>query len=125
MLHLNGKGDKSDDVTSITGSIPSHDDHEDDNVPGMPTNVGAIDLPSVGNKADQTIRLETKSGEMLTVEYQLQFYTPNSLIFHPLVSPVLSYLGGLPPLLFIASEKEALRDEIIYWWVVATPGESY
>lgn len=115
MLHLNGKGDKSDDVTSITGSIPSHDDHEDDNVPGMPTNVGAIDLPSsVGNKADQTIRLETKSGEMLTVEYQLQFYTPNSLIFHPLVSPVLSYLGGLPPLLFIASEKEALRDEIIY-----------
>ncbi|EEB87870.1 hypothetical protein MPER_14599, partial [Moniliophthora perniciosa FA553] len=33
---------------------------------------------------------------------------------HPLVSPALSYLGGLPPLFFIASDKEVLRDEIIY-----------
>jgi acetyl esterase/lipase len=33
---------------------------------------------------------------------------------HPLVSPALSYLGGLPPLLFIAGDREVLRDEIIY-----------
>jgi len=116
MVHLNGKGDKNDDVISITDSILSYNDHEDNKAPGMPINVGAIAFPpSVDNKADQTIRLETKSGEMLTVEHQLQFYTPNSLVSHPLISPVLSYLGGLPPLLFIASEKEALRDEIIYW----------
>lgn len=115
LVHLNGKGDKSDDVISITDSIPSYNDHEDSKAPGMPIKVGAIAFPSsVDNNTDQTIRLETESGEMLSVEHQLQFYTPNSLVSHPLVSPVLSYLGGLPPLLFIASEKEALRDEIIY-----------
>lgn len=32
----------------------------------------------------------------------------------PLVSPVLGYLGGLPPLLVIASDAEVLRDEIVY-----------
>jgi hypothetical protein len=29
-------------------------------------------------------------------------------------SPALGYLGGLAPLLFIASDKEVLRDEILY-----------
>ena len=41
-------------------------------------------------------------------------YAPNYLLDPPLVSPVVSYLGGLPPLLVIASDKEVLRDEIIY-----------
>lgn len=36
---------------------------------------------------------------------------------HPLVSPALGYLGGLPPLFFIASDKEVLRDEIIFAFV--------
>ncbi|KIJ31266.1 hypothetical protein M422DRAFT_186194 [Sphaerobolus stellatus SS14] len=44
----------------------------------------------------------------------MQFYTSNSLLLHPLVSPALGYLGGLPPLFVIASDKEVLRDEIIY-----------
>ena len=34
---------------------------------------------------------------------------------HPLVSPILQpSLGGLPPLLIIAGDKEVLRDEILY-----------
>jgi len=54
------------------------------------------------------------NGEIVEVREQLQFYTQNSLLCHPLVSPAMAYLGGLPPLMFIAGDKEVLRDEIIY-----------
>ena len=43
---------------------------------------------------------------------------------HPLVSPALGYLGGLPPLFVVAGDKEVLRDEIIFMSVfsrLATP----
>jgi acetyl esterase/lipase len=81
----------------------------------MPVNVGATAaLPSVDKKEDQAIRLLTNSGELLVIEEQVHMYVQNSLLGHPLVSPALSYLGGLPPLLFIASDKEVLRDEAIY-----------
>lgn len=56
----------------------------------------------------------TVNGETVHVDRQIQLYCPNSLLVHPLVSPVLGYLGGLPPLFIIAGEKEVLRDEIIY-----------
>lgn len=45
---------------------------------------------------------------------QIQLYTTNDLLSHPYVSPALGYLGGLCPLLVIASDKELLRDEIVY-----------
>ncbi|KAG8221217.1 hypothetical protein J3R82DRAFT_1377 [Butyriboletus roseoflavus] len=81
----------------------------------MPVDVGATaSLPSVDEKENQTISLETKSGEQLKIDSQVHLYTQNSLLGHPLVSPALSYLGGLPPLFIIASDKEVLRDEIIY-----------
>ena len=51
------------------------------------------------------------------IKEQVHFYTVNSLLRHPLVSPALSYLGDLPPLLFIAGDKEVLRDEVIYTFV--------
>ena len=51
---------------------------------------------------------------MLKVEEQIHMYAPNYLLDHPLVSPVMSYLGGLPPLLVIAGDGEVLRDEIMY-----------
>jgi acetyl esterase/lipase len=35
----------------------------------------------------------------------------------PFVSPAMGYLGGLPPLLIIASDAEVLRDEIVYVYV--------
>lgn len=63
---------------------------------------------------DQTISLRTATGKLLKIEEQVQMYTPNYLLTHPLVSSVLSYLGGLPPLLIIVSDKEVIRDEIIY-----------
>ncbi|KAI0260171.1 hypothetical protein BC834DRAFT_973673 [Gloeopeniophorella convolvens] len=49
---------------------------------------------------------------------QFQFYTENRLLRHPLVTPALAYLGGLPPLFFIAGDGEVLRDEIIYTQVL-------
>jgi len=81
-----------------------------------PLNVGStasLPLPGVLD-ADQTISLHTSDGKNIEVKQQVQLYAPNGLLNHPLVSPALSYLGGLPPLLFIAGDREVLRDEIIY-----------
>ncbi|KAK0225287.1 Alpha/Beta hydrolase protein [Armillaria fumosa] len=65
------------------------------------------------------------SGEALKIEWQMHPYAQNSLLKHPLVSPALSYLGGLPPLLIIASGKEVLCDEIIYTAHKAAKPEKY
>ncbi|KAH0588833.1 hypothetical protein H2248_004632 [Termitomyces sp. 'cryptogamus'] len=83
---------------------------------GQPVDVGATtSLPtSDPQHIDQTVSLVARSGEILSTSNQLHLYTQNSLLAHPLVSPVVSYLGGLPPLLFIVSDREVLRDEIIY-----------
>ncbi|CAE6373167.1 unnamed protein product [Rhizoctonia solani] len=62
-------------------------------------------------------------GQMRTVKSQIQFYAQNHQLTHPLVSPALGYLGGLPPLFVLASDKEVLRDEIIY--VQAANPEKY
>jgi len=82
----------------------------------MPVNVGAtspMPMP-IPEPPNHTIELTTAGGEKLMTDAQLHMYAPNNLLVHPLVSPALSYLGGLPPLLFIASDKEVLRDEILY-----------
>ncbi|PFH52167.1 hypothetical protein AMATHDRAFT_140737 [Amanita thiersii Skay4041] len=81
----------------------------------IPVNVGSTTaVPSLDPDHNQTITLATETNEKLIIKTQVHMYTTNSLIAHPLVSPAFSYLGGLPPLLFIASDKEVLRDEIIY-----------
>ncbi|KAK0462404.1 Alpha/Beta hydrolase protein [Desarmillaria tabescens] len=67
----------------------------------------------------------TDSGEILKIEWQMHPYAQNSLLRHPLISPVLSYLGGLPPLLIIASGKEVLCDEIVYTAHKAAEPEKY
>ena len=79
-------------------------------------NVGSTaSLPPAGDlDASQSIVLRTPDGEVIEVAEQVQLYAPNGLLKHPLISPVLSYLGGLPPLYIIAGDKEVLRDEIIY-----------
>ncbi|GKT46547.1 AB hydrolase superfamily protein [Colletotrichum spaethianum] len=59
----------------------------------------------------------TINGELITVkdQIQLQLYTTNALLSHPLVSPVMQpTLGGLPPLLIMVGGGEVLRDEQIY-----------
>jgi len=71
-------------------------------------------------KLDQTLRVKGQGGNHLEITHQIQLYTTNPLLKHPLVSPVLAYLGGLPPLFVIASDREALRDEIIYTLVNLT-----
>ena len=73
--------------------------------------------PSSDRSRSQKIVITTESGDTIEINEQLHFYAQNSLLSHPLISPVNSYLGGLPPLLFIAGDKEVLRDEVIYWFV--------
>ena len=54
-------------------------------------------------------------GKLVTLKDQIQMYTQNKLLSHPLVSPVLQpSLGGLPPLLVMTGGGELLRDEQIY-----------
>lgn len=75
----------------------------------------AADTLTAQDPESQTIYSRpNESGEALKIEWQMHPYAQNSLLKHPLVSPVLSYLGGLPPLLVIASGREVLCDEIIY-----------
>ncbi|KAF7296117.1 Abhydrolase-3 domain-containing protein [Mycena kentingensis (nom. inval.)] len=73
----------------------------------------------------ERVSLTTASGEVLTIDHQVHLYTKNSLIGHPLVSGALSYLGGLPPLLIIASDREVLRDEVVYTAHRAANPEKY
>ncbi|KAJ9106187.1 hypothetical protein QFC21_001331 [Naganishia friedmannii] len=54
------------------------------------------------------------AGKPVTIRSQIQLYATNDQLSQPLVSPVMGYLGGLPPLLVIASDAEVLRDEILY-----------
>jgi len=85
------------------------------NTSELPIDVGATtQVPPIDPEHNETILLTTESGESLRIDKQVHLYAQNSQLVHPLISPVLSYLGGLPPLLFIASDKEVLRDEIIY-----------
>ena len=54
-------------------------------------------------------------GKLVEIKDQIQTYTTNQLISHPLVSPVLTpILGGLPPLMILTGGGEVLRDEQIY-----------
>lgn len=54
-------------------------------------------------------------GEDVRIKDQIQMYTTNELLDHPLVSPIMQpTLGGLPPLLIMAGGGEILRDEQIY-----------
>lgn len=96
-----------------------------------PVGVASTALPVIDIlEVDHGVSLQTDTGETVEATQQIQLYAPNDLLKHPLVSPALSYLGDLPPLLFIAGDREVLRDEIIYtcdllpltfWFVVTHP----
>ncbi|KAH9944756.1 lipase/ esterase [Amylocystis lapponica] len=81
---------------------------------GSTTSLPTQDADHDNHVRTQRIELRAANGEELVIDAQLQMYTPNYLLTHPLVSPAVSYLGGLPPLHVIVCEKEVLRDEIIY-----------
>ena len=82
-------------------------------------------IPCVIDGQNQTVALKLEDGETLNVDSQIQFYAPNDLLYHPLISHCRAYLGGLPPLFFIAGDKEVLRDEIIYTWVSSLPSFTF
>ena len=71
-------------------------------------------MANAAGERDETIRCVSENGEVFTITEQIHLYTPNHMLVHPLVSPVLGYLGGLPPLFVIAGDAEVLRDEVIY-----------
>ncbi|KAL9084888.1 MAG: hypothetical protein Q9165_007841 [Trypethelium subeluteriae] len=57
----------------------------------------------------------TLDGKTVRLKDQIQLYTTNQILTHPLVSPVLQpSLGGLPPLLIQVGGGELLRDEQVY-----------
>ncbi|KPI45982.1 AB hydrolase superfamily protein C4A8.06c [Cyphellophora attinorum] len=55
------------------------------------------------------------NNKLVLIQEQIQLYTTNALLSHPLVSPILQpSLGGLPPLCILVGGGEMLRDEQIY-----------
>jgi acetyl esterase/lipase len=67
---------------------------------------------SIGPKSMLSLRLDDT---LIEIKDQIQLYTPNHMLTHPLVSPALQpSLGGLPPLLIQVGGGELLRDEQIY-----------
>ena len=60
------------------------------------------------------VRVTSEHGTPVEIRNQIKLYTTNDLLIHPLISPALAYLGGLPPLFFVASKREVLRDEIVF-----------
>lgn len=81
---------------------------------GTATNDGtgpaANTVPGAGH--DLSIMID---GNLVEIKDQIQMYAHNSLISHPLVSPILEpSLGGLPPMLIMVGGGEMLRDEQIY-----------
>jgi acetyl esterase/lipase len=54
-------------------------------------------------------------GHVVEIKEQIQMYTTNDMLSHPLVSPVLQpSLGGLPPMLIQVGGAELLHDEQVY-----------
>ncbi|KAI1625122.1 esterase/lipase [Exophiala viscosa] len=54
-------------------------------------------------------------GKHVVLKDQIQMYTTNQLLAHPLVSPALQpSLGALPPICILTGGGEILRDEQIY-----------
>lgn len=75
-----------------------------------------LGIPTVTDVADATTCLSLHiDGERVEIKEQIQIYTTNDLLAHPLVSPIMQpTLGGLPPLLIMVGGGEMLRDEQIY-----------
>lgn len=64
-------------------------------------------------QCEEPLNLEV-DGEAVAIDTQIQLYATNGQLRHPWVSPVVGYLGGLPPLFICCGANEVLRDEIIY-----------
>lgn len=103
------------DMKSRKKSRPDIDD-EDEDISALPhtnpkkNNVSALPLVAFGQPLSMLI-----DGRPVELKDQIQMYTTNELLAHPLVSPVMQpSLGGLPPMLIQTGGAELLRDEQIY-----------
>ncbi|KAI0459231.1 hypothetical protein F5B21DRAFT_343701 [Xylaria acuta] len=71
--------------------------------------------PPIESRAETTYLSIHIDGKEVLLKDQIQMYTTNGLLSHPLVSPIMQpSLGGLPPLLIMTGGGEFLRDEQIY-----------
>lgn len=94
------------------------DDEVDEEVSALPQSRGkrkeesitALPMPQFGHPLSIVV-----DGKTIDMREQIQMYTTNELLSHPLVSPVMQpSLGGLPPMLIQVGGAELLRDEQIY-----------
>ena len=93
--------------------VDDDDDDDDDEEEAKPTRARkqpVYTAPLFGNNLGIVL-----DGKTIEMKEQLQLYTTNELLAHPLVSPVIQpSLGGLPPMLIQIGGAELLRDEQIY-----------
>ncbi|OAA64195.1 lipase esterase family protein [Niveomyces insectorum RCEF 264] len=80
------------------------------------TDVGDTDAAwHVQLEANRLSLLAAGGDERIDIQEQIQLYTTNAMLDHPLVSPILQpTLGGLPPLLVLVGGGEILRDEQMF-----------
>ncbi|KAI1121270.1 hypothetical protein F5Y10DRAFT_256659 [Nemania abortiva] len=72
-------------------------------------------VPPIASRAETTYLSINIDGKEVLLKDQIQMYTTNELLSHPMVSPIMQpSLGGLPPLLIMTGGGEILRDEQIY-----------
>ena len=96
------KGAEDEDAQSISTVAQSK---KAESITALPST-----LPAFGH--DLSIILD---GQMIKMRDQIQMYTTNQLLAHPLVSPVMQpSLGGLPPMLIQVGDAELLKDEQVY-----------
>lgn len=119
-----GRGDtKIDEITTAFQKEHSHKGNQPTLHPvtekGREHHPGPTDdkgrRQSISDPAEErhTLTLEIE-GQTVNIRSQIQLYCTNDQLSHPYVSPATGNLAGLPPLFVIASDKEVLRDEIVY-----------
>ncbi|EGG11153.1 arylacetamide deacetylase [Melampsora larici-populina 98AG31] len=84
------------------------------------------DLSNGNSSPDDKDYIDRNASVCDATEHQVQLYATNLQLNNPLVSPMYqTSLGGLCPLLIIASDHECLRDEVIYMAHRAAKPEQY
>lgn len=108
---------------SATRAMPQTTGELETAIQGFSVEPGATPDANRQNRRDSRINLPTTGppltthvhGKVVEIKDQVQMYTTNQLLSHPLVSPIFQpTLGGLPPLLILTGGGEILRDEQIY-----------
>ncbi|KAK5169595.1 uncharacterized protein LTR77_005572 [Saxophila tyrrhenica] len=105
------------DMKKTRSKKRSVDDEGDEDLSALPSqgkrkqeSMTALPMPQFGHPLSIVV-----DGQTIDLRDQIQMYTTNELLSHPLVSPVMQpSLGGLPPMLIQVGGGELLRDEQIY-----------